>query len=182
VSGHPAARPEDPGTGPPFRIAPAGDRDLPFLREMLHEAASWRPDPDGPPRPPPAEAVTSPELTRYLDAWGRRGDRALLALHGDRPLGAAWYRLFTADEPGYGFVDEDTPELSVGVLAPERGRGVGAGLLAAALVQAALDGHEQVSLSVEPDNPAVRLYERFGFARHQAADGAWTMVRTVRVR
>jgi GNAT superfamily N-acetyltransferase len=168
--------------GPPFRIAPAGDRDLPFLREMLDEAACWRPDPDGPSRPSPAEAIASPALARYLDAWGRLGDRALLALHGDRPLGAVWYRLFAADAPGYGFVDQDTPELSVAVLATERGRGVGAALLAAALVQASLDGHEQVSLSVEAANPALRLYERLGFARHEATDGAWTMVRTLLVR
>jgi hypothetical protein len=29
---------------------------------------------------------------------------------------------------------------------------------------------------VEPDNPALRLYERAGFARHELADGAWTML------
>jgi GNAT superfamily N-acetyltransferase len=172
---------------PAFSITPADDRDLRFLREMLHEAAFWRPEAGGPreaagspagasPRPSVDEAVAAPDLAPYLEAWGRAGDRALLARHGDRPLGAVWYRLFTADRPGYGFVDEATPELSIGVQASERGRGVGAALLAAALAQAALDGHRRVSLSVEPDNPALRLYERSGFARHEPTDGAWTML------
>jgi ribosomal protein S18 acetylase RimI-like enzyme len=180
MSGARDAHPADTGMGPPFSVAPGGERDLLFLREMLYEAAFWRRGVGGSSRPSLDEAVTSPDLALYVDAWGRPGDRALLALHGDRPLGAVWYRLFAADEPGYGFVDEGTPELSIGVLATERGRGVGSALLAAALAQAALDGQKQVSLSVEPDNPALRLYERFGFARLELADGAWTMVRTLR--
>jgi GNAT superfamily N-acetyltransferase len=160
---------------PSFSITPAGDRDLAFVREMLHEAASWRPVP-GSTRRGLDETLASPELARYLDAWGRPGDRALLARHGDRSLGAVWYRLFTRDDPGYGFVDEATPELSIGVLPTERGRGIGAALLATALVQAALDGHARLSLSVETDNPALRLYERAGFVRHTLAEGSWTMV------
>jgi GNAT superfamily N-acetyltransferase len=162
-----------------FSITPAVDRDLRFLREMLHEAAFWRPGAGGAARPSIDEAVAAPHLAPYLDAWGRAGDRALLARHGDRRLGAVWYRLFTSGRPGYGFVDEATPELSIGVLAIERGRGVGAALLAAALAQAALDGHPRLSLSVEPVNPALRLYERLGFVRHEHADGAWTLIRTL---
>jgi GNAT superfamily N-acetyltransferase len=195
----------DPGLAA-FSITPAGDQDLPFLREMLYEAAFWRPeaggsreagaspgadgspgaggppraggssDGGGSPRPSVGEAVASPALALYLDAWGRAGDRALLARQGARPLGAVWYRLFTADRPGYGYVDDETPELSIGVRARERGKGVGTALLAAVLAQAALDGHRRLSLSVEPDNPALRLYERLGFARHQLDDGAWTML------
>jgi GNAT superfamily N-acetyltransferase len=167
---------------PAFSITPADGRDLPFLREMLYEAAFWRPETGdqreagGSPRPSVDEAVATPALALYLDAWGRAGDRALLARQGALPLGAVWYRLFTADRPGYGYVDDETPEVSIGVRASERGKGVGAALLAAVLAQAALDGHRRLSLSVEPDNPALRLYERLGFARHELDDGAWTML------
>jgi ribosomal protein S18 acetylase RimI-like enzyme len=164
---------------PPFSITPGVDQDLRFLRAMLHEAAFWRPGAGGAARPSLDEALASPHLARYVEGWGRPGDRALLARHGDRALGAVWYRLFTADRPGYGFVDAATPELSIGVLATERGRGVGAALLAAALAQAALDGHPGLSLSVEPDNPALRLYERLGFVRRELADGAWVMILTL---
>ena len=44
--------------------------------------------------------------SRYVRGWGRPGDTAVIALEGGFPVGAAWYRLFPASEPGYGFVDE----------------------------------------------------------------------------
>jgi ribosomal protein S18 acetylase RimI-like enzyme len=71
----------------------------------------------------------------------------------------------TDDDHGYGFVATDVPELSIGVTADERGRGVGTALLEELLAQARATGHPAVSLSVETDNPAVRLYERLGFVR-----------------
>ncbi len=43
------------------------------------------------------------------------------------------------------------------------GLGVGTGLLSALVAQAQGAGLTSLSLSVEPDNYARRLYERFGF-------------------
>ncbi|MGW7072581.1 hypothetical protein ACWGII_29645 [Streptomyces sp. NPDC054855] len=40
-------------------------------------------------------------------------------------------RFFTEDEPAYGFVHADIPELAIGVVADWRGRGVGRALLRA---------------------------------------------------
>lgn len=45
------------------------------------------------------------------------------------PIGAAWYRLFTGDAPGHGFVGEEIPKLSIAVLPERRRRGVGRELL-----------------------------------------------------
>jgi hypothetical protein len=93
-------------------------------------------------------------------------------------IGAAWCRLFTSAEPGYGFIDEATPELSIGVVEGDRGRGVGDALLAALLERVAAEGGAAVSLSVEPGNArAVRLYERHGFVALAGAGGALTMRR-----
>ncbi|MGH3024072.1 MAG: GNAT family N-acetyltransferase [Gaiellaceae bacterium] len=146
--------------------------DIPFLRAMLFEAAHWR---AGAPRPALEETLAHPEIARYVEGWGRAGDAGVVAVEGERPVGAAWYRLFTAEQPGYGFVDERTPELSIGVLARARGRGVGTSLLRALLERARGAGFRAISLSVEPDNPAVRLYERAGFAR-VGGTGTWTML------
>jgi Acetyltransferase (GNAT) family len=92
---------------------------------------------------------------------------------GDRgePVGAAWYRLFPPGEPGFGFVDERTPELSLAVIEEARGRGIGTRLLLLLLDRARDDGFQALSLSVEPDNPARRLYERHGFVRVGGAAG-----------
>lgn len=146
--------------------------DLPFLHAMLLEAVYWRVDE---PRMTAEETLARPEVARYVEGWGRAGDAGVIALEGSRLIGAAWSRLFTAARPGYGFVDERTPELTVGVIASERGRGVGSALVRALLQHARLAGFERVSLSVEPDNPAVRLYERVGFTR-VGGSGAWTML------
>ena len=114
-------------------------------------------------------------LLRYVEGWGRPGDRALVAIEGFQPVGAAWYRLFTAEEPGYGFVDAETPELTIAVVPSARGRGHGDELLVALLEQARGDGFEGVSLSVEPENPALQLYERHGFRKVGEREGAWVM-------
>ena len=92
------------------------------------------------------------------------------------PVGAAWYRLFTKDEPGYGFVDEETPELSIAVVPSKRARGHGFMLLKALMERAREDGFDRLSLSVEPDNPSIALYEKFGFRRVGERNGTTTMV------
>ncbi len=154
-------------------IRPAGAADLHILEAILLEAVHWRADV---PRRPVETALADPRAARYIEGWGRTGDAGFVAVGGGQPVGAAWYRLFTAGRPGYGFVDERTPELSIGVLAGARGRGVGTKLLHALLQQASAAGFRTLSLSVEPDNPAVRLYERAGFKRVGGGADAWTMV------
>jgi ribosomal protein S18 acetylase RimI-like enzyme len=158
-----------------FSITPLEDADLAFVREMLHEAAFWRTAAAD--RPPIDVALSDPDLARYVRAWGRRGDGGLIARVEGRRVGAVWARRFHADDHGYGFVDERTPELSLAVVAEHRGLGVGSGLVAAMLVQLRLQGTRQVSLSVETDNPAQQLYERLGFTPLTTTGGAVTMVR-----
>ena len=121
---------------------------------MLHHAFYWR------------ESVSAAEeepVYRYVYAWGRPGDAGVIALDEGFPVGAAWYRLFRADAPGYGFVDEQTPELAIAVVPSRRGRGFGEELLAALMQRAREEGHPALSLAVHLANPAIRLYERFGF-------------------
>ncbi|MBK6856616.1 MAG: GNAT family N-acetyltransferase [Microthrixaceae bacterium] len=91
------------------------------------------------------------------------GDFGVVALDGEVPVGACWVRVFPRDAPGYGWVDDDVPELTVAVTDPARGRGLGTTLIEMVLDHAAARGVLRVSLSVDPRSPAVRLYERLGF-------------------
>ena len=141
-----------------------GAQDLRFLRDMLHHAYYWR------------ERVPGSLASRYVRGWGRPGDTAVIALESGFPVGAAWFRLFNAAEPGYGFVDESTPELAIAVVPSKRGHGVGDELLVALIEKAQSAGYDRLSLSVEPGNPARKLYERHGFAVVDEGDEAWTMV------
>jgi ribosomal protein S18 acetylase RimI-like enzyme len=99
-----------------------------------------------------------------VKGWGRPGDTVLIAIDEGFPVGAAWYRLFRRDAPGYGFVDEETPELAIAVVPSRRGRGIGESLLEALCERARADGYRALSLSVERENPAlVSFYEEHGF-------------------
>jgi ribosomal protein S18 acetylase RimI-like enzyme len=141
-----------------------GAQDVRFLRDMLHHAYYWR------------ERVPGSLASRYLRGWGRPGDTAVIALENGFPVGAAWYRVFREAEPGYGFVDEQTPELAIAVVPSQRGHGVGDELLQALLQKARAGGYDRLSLSVEPGNPARKLYERHGFQVVDEGADAWTMV------
>ena len=147
-------------------IRKASGRDSPFLRDMVKHAYYWRwADP----------ATADIPASRYVEGWGRPGDRGLILIDESFPVGAAWYRLFTAARPGYGFLDEETPELTIAVVPSKRGRGFGEELLTALLEQAGTDGHTAMSLSVEKDNPALHLYERFGFHPVREVDSTVVM-------
>jgi ribosomal protein S18 acetylase RimI-like enzyme len=135
---------------------------------MLHHAYYWRErDPGTGPGP----------VARYVKGWGKPGDTALIAVDDGFPVGAAWYRLFTRDHPGYGFVDEETPELAIAVVPNRRGRGLGEALLDALVERARGDGYRALSLSVPADDEALlTFYEKHGFARlHEDGGDSVTM-------
>jgi GNAT superfamily N-acetyltransferase len=101
---------------------------------------------------------------KYVEGWGRPGDTGVIALdEGEQPLGAAWYRLYPASVPGYGFISPTIPELTIGVRVDVRGQGIGSALLLALIDQAQSQGYTALSLSVDRNNPALYLYERVGF-------------------
>jgi ribosomal protein S18 acetylase RimI-like enzyme len=132
-----------------------GAQDARFLRDMLHHAYYWKERmPDAGPGP----------VALYVKAWGREGDTAVIAIDHGFPVGAAWYRLFSRQRPGYGFIDEDTPELAIAVVPSARGRGIGSALLESLLARAREAGHHALSLAVDRDNAgAIDLYGRHGF-------------------
>ena len=157
------------------QIREAYPGDLPFLRAMLYEAAYWRPDAE---RPDFDIGLQHPELVKWFAAWGKRhGDTAVIAVTQDNtPVGAAWYRFWTEDNHSYGYVDEPTPELGIGVVREYRRQGIGRDLLRALLDRARASGLQRVSLSVETDNPAQHLYTALGFRTVGTLGTAYTML------
>jgi GNAT superfamily N-acetyltransferase len=84
-----------------------------------------------------------------------------------------WWRYFTAEVPGYGFVSEDVPEIGIGVVEGRRGEGIGRALLNAIIAASTGD----LSLSVEDGNPAAELYRKSGFVAVGRFGDATTMLR-----
>ena len=142
-------------------IRAVSDGGLPFLWSMLWEAAAV----DAGVRALGMDAALAlPTVHKYLEGWGRSRDFGLVAIGDDgRQLGAAWWRLFAPDHGSYGFVADDVPEITLGVLEEARGRGVGTALLRALVEAARIAGYRALSLSVDRRNPARRVYERIGF-------------------
>lgn len=143
-----------------YVIRPLTPTDEPFLWEMLYLAIYVPPGET----PPDRDIVHRPEIARYARNWGRPDDGGFFAIDAanQKPIGAAWLRLLTGENMGYGYVDDATPELTIAVLPEYRGKGVGTRLLTC-LLDAAQTRYPSVSLSVSADNPALRLYRRMGF-------------------
>ena len=139
--------------------------DIPFLRDMLHHAYYWR----------ESDPEASEPVARYVANFGRGGDAAMIAIEDHKRVGAAWYRLFTRDEPGFAFLDEQTPEVSIAVVPSMRGRGIGSQLLESLLARARRERFEALSLSVERDNPSIKLYEKYGFRLVREEDNTVVM-------
>jgi len=151
-------------TGVDIVIRPATAMDQAFISDMQYEALFV---PDG--EPPLDRAVLDePMIRSYHACFGSKvGDLGRIALDpAGTPIGAAWVRQLR----GYGYVDDETPELGVAVVERRRGCGIGSALIDDLLVVV-----PRVSLSVDDRNRALGLYERQGFEAVRR-DGAHTVV------
>jgi GNAT superfamily N-acetyltransferase len=146
--------------------------DVPFLEEVfvmtmdwnaanVKGAAHWR---------------TDSTFQQYIGGFPRPTDFGLVAERDGQKVGAVWSRYFTAEEPGYGFVSADTPEIGIGVVEGRRGEGIGRALLNALIAASTGD----LSLSVEDGNPAEELYRKQGFVPVGRVGNSTTMLRSER--
>lgn len=154
-----------------MRYRPLTDEDdlLPFLVHGVdwRDRGDWDAD----------RVLAEPQLRHYIDGWPRAGDLGVGAEVGGALVAAAWLRVMPSDDPGYGFVAPDVPELSMAVQPAYRGAGVGSRLLSEVLAAAARVGIPRVSLSVEDGNTTARaLYLRHGFVPVGRCGAADTMM------
>ncbi len=155
-----------------YYIRPLTQEDEPFLWPMLYEAAHVAEEGES-----TVEAVVNhPLIAKYVKDWGRASDMgfAAIELNSSQPIGAAWLRLFTGDDKGFGWVDDTIPELAIALLPEYTNQGIGTQLLAR-LLSAAKASYRSVSLSVRSSNPALNLYQRSGF---KVIEGSETINRT----
>ena len=127
-----------------------------LLQEFVYQAIYI---PEGT-KPPPRSVVDLPELQVYVAGFGTQSvDYCLVAEITGTVVGAAWSRIMQ----DYGHIDDHTPSLAISLLPEYRGLGIGTQLLRSLLLLLQENGYLRFSLSVQKNNPALRLYERAGF-------------------
>ena len=129
--------------------------DHPVLENFLYNAIFLPPGA----KPVPREIIYEPEIYVYVKDFGGEDDLGVVAVQGGKIVGAAWTRII----PGYGHMDDKTPELAISVLPEHRGKGIGSKMMKKLLDLLRERGYKQTSLSVQKDNPAVQFYIRLGY-------------------
>lgn len=109
---------------------------------------------------PPKSIVELPELKIYYQDFGRKnGDICLVAETDNKIVGAVWTRIVN----DFAHIDDNTPSLAIAVAKESRGKGIGTRLLNDMLTVLKVEGFLSVSLSVQKENYAVKMYEKTGF-------------------
>lgn len=128
--------------------------------------------------PFPKTILEKPEIKRYIENFGTRlNDLAVVARSGKDKVGLIWGRTYSSLRPGYGFISEYIPEISMAVKPEHRNRGYGKLLMEELENHYRKKGIKAISLSVDKRNPARHLYERHGFGLFSEAGTSLTMVK-----
>ena len=152
-----------------YQIRLMDPQEYPLLDDFLYEAIFL---PAGV-EPPPRDILQQEDLQVYVRDFGRhRGDHCLCAEADGKVVGAVWVR-FMHD---YGHLDDDTPSLAISLYPAYRGHGIGTELMRRMLEMLPEYGISRVSLSVQKENYAVRMYRNVGFETVRETDEEYLML------
>jgi ribosomal protein S18 acetylase RimI-like enzyme len=157
---------------PGFIIRTINKSEIGFLNKMLYNAIFVPPGNDK----LPDNIIEHPEISKYIKDFGREGDSCFVAEINRELVGAIWTRCFNETNKAYGFVDSDTPELSMAVYEQFRKKGIGTMLLKTMIKALTDKGYKQISLSVDKINYAYNLYKKIGFKDYKSVDDSMTMI------
>ena len=131
-------------------------QEIPVLDDFLYEAIFI---PQGV-VPPPRSIIEQEDLQVYVRGFGESPhDHCLVAECDGKIVGAVWVRVMD----DYGHVDNQTPSLAISLYPDYRGQGIGTQLLRQMMELLRQKGYAQVSLSVQKENYALRMYQKACF-------------------
>ena len=152
-----------------YKIRQMNNTEYLLLNDFLYEAIYV---PSGI-EPPPKTVIYFPELQVYVADFGKKEhDIALVAEVNQKIIGAVWVRIMN----DYGHIDNTTPSLAMSVFKEYRGLGVGTALLEELIAILKSKGYARISLSVQKDNYAVKMYQKVGFTILKEVDEEYIMV------
>ncbi|MDE6834151.1 MAG: GNAT family N-acetyltransferase [Ruminococcus sp.] len=151
-----------------YIIRPLKNDEYKILDKFLYEAIFI---PDGMEKPE-FSIIEKPELQVYIENFGKKDDYCLFAETENKIIGAVWVRIMD----DYGHIDNNIPSLAISLYSDFRGQGIGTALLESMLSMLKSENYEKVSLSVQKENYAYRMYRKAGFEVVSENDGEYIMV------
>lgn len=123
---------------------------------------------------PPREITKLPELQIYIKDFGnKKDDIALVAEVNKREIvGMIWTRIMN----DYGHIDDETPSLAISVTKKYQNKGIGMALLKEMIKIMRKKNYKKVSLSVQKENYAVKLYQKVGFKIYKESEEEFIML------
>lgn len=139
-----------------MKIREINKEEYPLLEDFLYEAIFV---PKGIEKPSKS-IIENDELQVYIRDFGKlKGDNCLVAEYNDKIIGACWTRIVN----DYGHIDDKTPSFEISLYEEYRGKGIGTKLMKTMIKLLNERGYKQVSLSVQKENYAVKMYKKIGF-------------------
>lgn len=155
-----------------MKIRKIKPEEISFLQEMLYEAIFVEKGQEKLPQ----SIIKEPSLWSYIDRFGNQHlDLCFVVEKEEKLVGAVWGRLFPKEQKGYGYVNDEIPELSIAIKEEERGKQWGTKLMNSIMEEYNMLGVEALSLSVDKKNKAFQLYQKLGFKIHSETDKSVTM-------
>lgn len=154
-----------------LEIRPMNTEEYPLLEDFLYEAIYQPGDCQSLPR----EVIYKPELEIYFRDFGKPDDICLVAEAEGNLLGAVFTRIMEGEKKGYGYLDEFTPELAISVKKEFHSQGIGTRLMQEMIAVLRKRGYKHVSLSVDKENRACRMYQTLGFSVVKERDSKYFM-------
>lgn len=143
--------------------------EYPLLNDFLYNAIFIRKGE----APPSKEIIKLPELELYIKNFGKfNDDNALVAELDGKVIGAVWTRIMD----DYGHVDDTTPSLAISLYKEYRNNGIGTSLMKEMLKLLKQKHYERVSLSVQKENYAVKMYRKLGFGVFEENEYEYIMI------
>lgn len=139
-----------------YQIRELKSAEYSLLEDFLYEAIFQRDEANLVSR----SIIEKPELAVYIEDFGsKKDDICFCAEVNQKVVGAVWVR----NIEGYGNVAKDTPEIAISLYKEYRGYGIGTELMKQILKYLKDNHYKKVSLAVQKDNYALKMYLAVGF-------------------
>lgn len=155
-----------------YIIRPLKQSEIYILSDFLYEAIFQKDNTS----PLPKEIINKPELNIFIKDFGKPDDYCLVAEVDNKIIGAVWSRVLSGEIKGYGNIDSTTPELAISIYKQYRNKGIGTDLMKGILKLLKEKGYNRVSLSVQKDNYAVKMYKAVSFKTFKETEEEYIMV------